>query len=134
VGAADAGEQVSITITRGKPGFCDGSALRNETCYYFLTVVPQKAYCDKNRVSPCSATVTVHFLSATGSAAMVVPYSDLRQRFFVMRDLPLLVDYQGLTARPKRFELYVNRVGAPDSDTVNLTLRIDACDSLRGHA
>jgi hypothetical protein len=134
VGAADAGAQVSITITRGKPGFCDGSSLRNETCYYFLTVMPIRAYCDSARISPCTATVTVTFFSATGSAAMVVPYADLRQRFFLMSGLPLLADYRGLTARPKRFELYVNRVGAPDWDTVDLTLRIDACDSLRGHA
>ena len=133
-GALRGGDQFSLTITRGSPAFCDGSALRNETCNYFLTVAPVAADCAARAIAPCTAFVSVTFFSATGMNPMVLDFSALQSRYYVIKDQPLLADTRGLTAAPKRYEFYINRVGAPDSSLVDVTLRIDACDSLRGHA
>lgn len=129
-GQIQSGARQEIVIRPGSPAYCNGTTA--DICNYYLVLSPSATFCRIARLSPCVARVDATFFSNTGSAPIIVDFNTLFQRITTMSNVLRQPEIIGADPKYTHYNFFINRPGAPDDDTMDVVVRLDACDSLRG--
>jgi len=131
-GQVQAGSRQDIVIRNSSPAYCKG-APGVDICNYYLVVAPLVNYCKVQRLVPCAARVDITFSSVGGTAPILVDFATLNTRITTMTGALRQPPAIGGPITYTTYNFFINRFGAPDSSTVDIVARLDACDSLRGY-
>jgi hypothetical protein len=119
------GERRDYRLTRRDPAFCRAPAGTNRVCYYYITALPDRSFCNARygTQSDCTADFTLTAMLLSSRATVVLDLDTLKDKVTVV---------QGLAApnRTTTFWMYVSDI---DEETNDVWMRMEACDTLTGY-
>ena len=129
------GERTTVLINPAAGAiYCSGDLLAPgaDICNYFAIFVPNSASCESKRLIPCASRASATFSSSAGLAPIRLDYSQLRERWVTLTG-SIFTRPDGTVNHAVNYMSYINSWDSPASEVVDIAVRIDSCDQMRGH-